>query len=362
MSVPTADPPFTAEYLAASKGPRILAVLIVPPALALIVVFMRLYTRVRIAKKLSHEDVVILLAMTFSIACAVCQCFQVHHGMGRHIQALTFDQISGQLKALFASIICYSFGITMTKVSIVLQYLRIAIEKPIRRTCWGLLCFTIADGVVVLITGIFQCFPIAKFWNPRLPGVCVNTAALYYANSGFNIIQDLALVVLPFFILRKLILPKREKFTLMLILGLGGIAAIASICRIQALYILDTTSDITWDSNGAATWSSIEMNVGIFCASLPTLRPLVMKYWPRAFLSAYVSRRNAAEPDYTGNGQYYNMEGSIMVRKTIAIQTSKSAGSGDAAQKDTSSIGSLEAGIRSATPDSQCGLSTIVTH
>ena len=65
--------------------------------------------------------------------------------------------------------------------------------------------------------------PIEKFWNAMIPGKCVNTGALYYANAGINIAQDISLVVLPFFILRKLIMPKREKISLMLILGLGGL-------------------------------------------------------------------------------------------------------------------------------------------
>lgn len=68
-----------------------------------------------------------------------------------------------------------------------------------------------------------MCYPVAKFWDRRIPGKCVNLGALYYANAGVNIVQDLSLVILPFFMLRKLILPKREKISLMLILGLGGV-------------------------------------------------------------------------------------------------------------------------------------------
>lgn len=64
---------------------------------------------------------------------------------------------------------------------------------------------------------------MAKFWDPRDPGRCVNTAALYYANAAINIVQDISLVVLPFFILQQLLMPKREKVSLMIILGLGGV-------------------------------------------------------------------------------------------------------------------------------------------
>lgn len=66
--------------------------------------------------------------------------------------------------------------------------------------------------------------PVAKFWNPQIPGTCVNAAALYYANAAINIVQDISLVMLPFFMLRSLSMPRKEKVTLMIILGLGGVS------------------------------------------------------------------------------------------------------------------------------------------
>lgn len=63
MSAPRADPAPTADYLAASKGPQILVFVIVFPALALMIVALRLYTRIHVVRKPSHEDFAITLAM-----------------------------------------------------------------------------------------------------------------------------------------------------------------------------------------------------------------------------------------------------------------------------------------------------------
>lgn len=118
----------------------------------------------------------------------------------------------------------YNFGLTLTKLSIVIQYLRIATDKPIRRACWALIWFTLGNCLQTLVTGIFTCYPIPKFWDDdRIEGGCVNKAGLWYANAGINITQDIWLIVLPVFILRKLMLPRREKIVLILILGLGGL-------------------------------------------------------------------------------------------------------------------------------------------
>lgn len=99
----------------------------------------------------------------------------------------------------------------------------------------------------------------------------------------------------------------------------------ASICRLHSLYILNISKDVTWDNPGAALWSAIELNIGIICASMPMLRALFIKIWPTAFLSSFNSRRANTDPAHATKGQYYNMEGSIMVKKTIAVQTSKAA-------------------------------------
>ena len=47
------------------------------------------------------------------------------------------------------------------------------------------------------------------------------------------------------------------------------------------MYKVSRSTDITWDNVGAATWSSIELNVGITCACLVTLKPVLGAVFPR---------------------------------------------------------------------------------
>ncbi|KAF2280804.1 uncharacterized protein EI97DRAFT_454047 [Westerdykella ornata] len=285
-------PTFSDEYLAESRGPVLLAIAVVFPSLALLVVLLRLYTRISIVNNASKEDWAILAAMVFSIATAVCQGFQVINGMGRHMQSITLEQGIAALKALWASIITYNLGLSLTKTSIILQYLRIAVDKNMRKVCWLLLGFVLAACAETFLTGFVTCIPLAKFWDDRISGRCLPKATLWYVNAGINIIQDISLVVLPVFMLRKLAMQRREKVILILILGLGGFASLASIFRLHALYSLAVTRDMTWDNPATAYWSTIELNVGIICASLPTLRALFAKYVPSLFNSSVIRRRN----------------------------------------------------------------------
>jgi len=55
---------------------------------------------------------------------------------------------------------------------------------------------------------------------------------------------------------------------------------IASILRLYSLYITNHSKDSTWDKTGTVYWSAVELNVGIMCASITTLRPLDCRIFP----------------------------------------------------------------------------------
>lgn len=58
---------------------------------------------------------------------------------------------------------------------------------------------------------------------------------------------------------------------------------IISILRLHTLKVAVETTDPTWDDEAAATWSVLELNMGIVCSCLATLRPLVTRIVPRFF-------------------------------------------------------------------------------
>ena len=58
-----------------------------------------------------------------------------------------------------------------------------------------------------------------------------------------------------------------------------------SILRLQSLVAISNSEDQTYDNAPAATWSSVEINVGIICSCLPCLRPLVARFPPAVFSS-----------------------------------------------------------------------------
>lgn len=120
----------------------------------------------------------------------------------------------------------------------------------------------------------------------RTPGKFLNISAILYYHAGFSIVTDIATILLPIPAVQKLQMNRRSKISLYFIFVIGGIGCIVSILRLPAINIADRTADFTFVYARIITWSTIEGNVGILCANLATLKPLVVRLRPRAFLSS----------------------------------------------------------------------------
>lgn len=89
--------------------------------------------------------------------------------------------------------------------------------------------------------------------------------------------MDIWILVLPLKLILRIPRPPREKIALFIIFGLGIVSTLASIIRLQSLRIFTLSNDPFYDSLPINTWSMVEVNIGILCASIPTLKPLVSK-------------------------------------------------------------------------------------
>jgi len=270
--------------LHASRSNEVLIPAILCPALAALAVLLRLYTRCILLKSPAWDDLFVVLALAFSIGNSVAQGLEAKDGFGKHVATLTPPQIVACLQALFASILLYNLSLTCIKLSIIQLYLRVFAGRTSRRICQALFAIMVAYGLEATILGIFSCTPIAFFWNSKIKGgTCVDKTTVYYANAGISIVTDLALLFIPVVFLWNLAIPKLQKALIMLIVAFGGLSCIASILRLRTLYTSTKSKDATWDKVPTIYWSTIEINVGIICASLSTLWSFGSRMFPRTF-------------------------------------------------------------------------------
>ena len=69
---------------------------------------------------------------------------------------------------LFGSIITYNVSITFTKLSILLQYRRLFVAKPMRRAIYITMIIVAVYGFEACLSGILTCIPVYAFWDVRI--------------------------------------------------------------------------------------------------------------------------------------------------------------------------------------------------
>lgn len=254
--------------------------------LAGIAVVGRLVTRIGLSRNAGYDDACITVALLFSIATTIAFILQVRYGLGKHQDTLSEDQAVASLKCFWVIIWVYNLAISFTKFSILLQYLRIFPHKNFRLACYIMIGIVSAYSLWTFFSAIFACIPVSYFWNSNIDGHCLDRFAVWFANAGINIATDIATVVLPLPIVKSLNLPPRQKYALMGVFALGGFTILVSILRLNSLYVVSKSTDITWTNPLAAIWSSTEINTGIICSCLPTLKGCVARFFPRLFGSS----------------------------------------------------------------------------
>lgn len=115
----------------------------------------------------------------------------------------------------------YSVALFLTKVSILLLYLRLFPKKSFVRACWAVVIIMGAFLQWTIFGFMFMCRPVPFFWNKSISGHCMNPKFVYFTNAPFNIITDFVLFGLPVPILSTLQLPQRQKYGLIVLFAMG---------------------------------------------------------------------------------------------------------------------------------------------
>jgi len=136
-SDPTTNP--TPQYLAQSEASAILIFTGVVGCLALIAVCLRLYVRQFMLHFVGPDDIVMAFAMLSGIGVYICFIGQSSCGLGRHLAALSIDEIEVFTHWQFAQYIVSIFGDSLCKISICLLLIRLVKHRKFVYTLWALL-------------------------------------------------------------------------------------------------------------------------------------------------------------------------------------------------------------------------------
>lgn len=180
----------------------------------------------------------------------------------------------------------YQLIIVLTKISIVLLYLRIfpkEVSTRFANTCHAIIIALSVYGAAFIVSFFFQCRPINLFWHQwdgEHDGSCAQNQVSFYVNSAFNITFDLIVFILPVPKLMKLsVQDSRPKVAVGVIFLVGLFVTVCSMVRLQYISLLGGYSNVTYHYNEISLWSELEGVVGVICASLPTIIRPVMYFF-----------------------------------------------------------------------------------
>ncbi|GIC93624.1 putative plasma membrane protein Pth11-like [Aspergillus udagawae] len=261
-----------------------------------LVVISRLLGRRFLSGRVGADDWTILVSCAFAETVSIQMIIVCGWAFGKHQHEMPKELVLRTLKLYFVAQILYKVNLGLTKISILLLYIRLFVHRWFLRTCWVWIAVIVSFTVGSVFSSIFQCTPVQWAFNKSLPGhgTCINMTAFWYANAVFNILTDLVLIALPIPVVLKLQLPLKSKVALCGIFAVGLFTCITSVLRITTLNVATNHLDTTWNSIGSSMWTVIESNLGIICACLPALRPPLSFFFPRLFSRLNKSSAGAA--------------------------------------------------------------------
>ena len=291
--------------MVADRGPGTAAVTIIFIVLATVFVAARFFTRIWLVRSIKQDDWWILAAWLFAVGFSASICVGTHYGLGRHQADIPHENLAALHKADYAFSVLYNPCLMLTKTSIIVFYLSVMSKDAdvIFKWCnWLTLALVNVAGLALTLYNILQCMPVRAAWTfPALTGAtCTNIISLYLSSAPVNIITDIAILFLPMPILTGMRLPRKQKIILVATFSFGAFVAVVDVVRLAYLQKASTSrldrykngtppgthqiqdaSDFPWYAALSFMWSAIEVNLGIICACVPSLKPLFLRFMPQ---------------------------------------------------------------------------------
>ncbi|KAL8735269.1 MAG: hypothetical protein Q9181_002881 [Wetmoreana brouardii] len=231
------------------------------------------------------NDYMIFIGLGATLTIAIATVVSVvAGGNGLHKERLTSSEIRVFWKAMFVGILAWPIAQSATKISILLFYIHLFPTKRLCIAAYTLIAVVSAWGIEHILVSLFLCRPISYNWDGSIDGHCGDVSANCLAAEGINTLTDILILILPMPTIWRLHVPLHSKFILSLIFGLGFFICIISIIRFRSLFDYTTApmmeskvynSDGTHDNKLQSLYTVLESSLGVICACLVFLKPIL---------------------------------------------------------------------------------------
>ncbi|WQF79287.1 hypothetical protein CDEST_04301 [Colletotrichum destructivum] len=194
----------------------------------------------------------------------------------------------------------YNPVLALVKASVLVFLLRLGGQKQgARLAIHGLNVFNACHAVAIFFAALFQCLPIEANWDFSLraePETKCISNSFHVIASCLTIFSDILVLALPFWIFLGLRMPMAAKMAVIGVFLMGIVVTVVAVIRVVQIYKLffvqpppgtDNYHDI------GLTTSTIEVNLAIFSACVPALRPLFRRWMPKLFGGGTTNKQSA---------------------------------------------------------------------
>ncbi|BCS25357.1 uncharacterized protein APUU_50068S [Aspergillus puulaauensis] len=258
------------------KGPTLVGVLWMETVICLIVLGLRVYTRVRILRNPGWDDLLLVITWFLMVAFAGLCTGSAAYGMGVHAEFLSQHETSRAMLLLLSgqSVVAIAMGISKFAVGVFL--LRIVVSKWHKAFLWFWNISIMVLSILLAITVFAQCTPVQSIWDTRIPkdSCPLSLTVIATVMCAWSAALDFVLALFPWYALWGLNMKRKEKITICASLSLGIFAGVCGVIRTRTLDSLSQSTEYLYATTDSVIWTNSELTTTIVCVSVPALRPL----------------------------------------------------------------------------------------
>ncbi|KAK4445941.1 hypothetical protein QBC34DRAFT_357576 [Podospora aff. communis PSN243] len=250
-------------------------------SVSLLFLALRIYCKRLKSRSLWYDDHFLIAAWLALTADAVINTYNLTLGFGSHASTLPASSIPPITLLFHISSSLATLGAVWSKTSFGLTLLRITSTREhqtLKACVWFIIVtMNLAMSISVLVTWI-QCNPVEKVWDPeRVNGICWDArVGVYYGvfAAAYSGLMDVVLALLPWGVVWRLQMGRKEKVGVGIAMGMGVFAGCAAFIKSTKIpLVLD--GDFTYEGYDLVIWSAAEVAITICAACVPLLRVLI---------------------------------------------------------------------------------------
>lgn len=247
---------------------------------SLVGISLRIYSRLTILRKLFADDVLMLMGTITAVILSSAYVVGAHHGFGKHLTQIAPHDLEALRKITFACILLYVMAQLLVKIAVLVLYYRLDQRTLMRFTVYILIFVVLAQNITFFTLQSLSCISIGAASLHHC--LSLEKLQLLFNVSGVIVIAiDLAIFIIPLWMLHNLELPAKQKLAGCTVFALAFLPIAAGSLRCYFIWHAIDANDMHYNLVLGGIFAQVEIHLAILCGSASSFKVLLKGIWPR---------------------------------------------------------------------------------